>query len=213
MASAAPITCWTLGSPRRIGGYGRPSWLINHQATAPIRQGGCGRSLRRLGGTGALLGRVARRLPPAALADTGELGVTYATGDWPFDGSMRHWLDRTHNSRSAPLPPHPNLSLDRHRIRRSALPPADSGDPPRFNERSGAPRRRGHGRSARSSRPDCRLAVSLAVRERGQCPSRVFAVQHHSDLHRLRPRDDRRPRATCWTASTQGSFLKITTCT
>jgi hypothetical protein len=29
---------------------------------------------------------------PLALAS---LGVTCTTGDWPFDGPMRHWLDRT----------------------------------------------------------------------------------------------------------------------
>ena len=68
-------------------------------------------------GRNRALGRVARRLPPAALAGTRELGVTCTTGDWPFDGSMRHWLDE-HNCRSAPRPPHPNLSLDRRRIRR-----------------------------------------------------------------------------------------------
>jgi hypothetical protein len=38
-----------------------------------LQRGGQGWSLRRLGGTGTLLGRVARRLPPAALADTREL--------------------------------------------------------------------------------------------------------------------------------------------
>ena len=54
-----------------------------------LQRGGQGRSLRRLGGTGALLGRAARRLPPPALADTRELGGTHTTGDWPFDGSMR----------------------------------------------------------------------------------------------------------------------------
>ena len=43
-----------------------------------LQRGGQGRSLRRLGGTGALLGRVARRLPAAALADTRELNVTRA---------------------------------------------------------------------------------------------------------------------------------------
>src|ERR1700726_2050228 len=77
-----------LADPAQLGREGVPQRHL-------LQRGGQGRSLRRLGGTGALLGRVARRLPPAALADTRELGVTYTTGDWPFDGSIRHWLDRT----------------------------------------------------------------------------------------------------------------------
>jgi hypothetical protein len=77
-----------LADPAQLGREGVPKRHL-------LQRGGQGRSLRRLGGTGALLRRVARRLPPAALADTCELGVTYTTGDWPFDGSMRHWLDRT----------------------------------------------------------------------------------------------------------------------
>ena len=40
-----------------------------------LQRGRQGRPLRRLGRTGALLGRVARRVPAAALADSGELGV------------------------------------------------------------------------------------------------------------------------------------------
>ena len=40
-----------------------------------LQRGGQGRPLRRLGRTGALLGRVARRVPATALADSGELGV------------------------------------------------------------------------------------------------------------------------------------------
>ena len=77
-----------LADPAQLGREGVPQRHL-------LQRGGQGRSLRRLGGTGALLGRVARRLPPAALADTRELGVTYTNGDWPFDGSMRHRLDRT----------------------------------------------------------------------------------------------------------------------
>jgi hypothetical protein len=54
------------------------SWVEKAQPHL-LQRSGQGRSLRRLGGTGALLRRVARRLPPASLADTRELGVTYTT--------------------------------------------------------------------------------------------------------------------------------------
>jgi len=76
----------------------------------------------------------------------------------------------------------------------------------RLTERSGAPRRRGAGRSGRSSRPDYRLAISLAVRGRERCHSRVSAIQHRSDLDRLQPRDDRKLRETCQVASAQVMF-------
>src|SRR6185436_18361980 len=62
-----------LADPTQLGREGVPQRHL-------LQRGGQGRSLRRLGGTGALLGRVARRLPPAALADTRELGVTYTRG-------------------------------------------------------------------------------------------------------------------------------------
>ena len=59
-----------LADPAQLGREGIPQRHL-------LQRGGQGRSLRRLGGTGALLGRVARRLPAAALADTRELNVTY----------------------------------------------------------------------------------------------------------------------------------------
>ena len=52
-----------LADPAQLGREGVPQRHL-------LQRGEQGRSLRRLGGTGALLGRVARRLPPAALADT-----------------------------------------------------------------------------------------------------------------------------------------------
>ena len=55
-----------LADPAQLGREGVPQRHL-------LQRGGQGRSLRRLGGTGALLGRVARRFPPAALADTREL--------------------------------------------------------------------------------------------------------------------------------------------
>ena len=48
-------------TPRSLGREGVPQRHL-------LQRGGQGRSLRRLGGTGALLGRAARRLPPAAPA-------------------------------------------------------------------------------------------------------------------------------------------------
>ena len=58
-----------LADPAQLGREGVPQRHL-------LQRGGQGRSLRRLGGTGALLARVARRLPPTALADTRDLGVT-----------------------------------------------------------------------------------------------------------------------------------------
>ena len=52
-----------LADPAQLGREGVPQRHL-------LQRGRQGRSLRRLGGTGALLGRVARRLPPAAVADT-----------------------------------------------------------------------------------------------------------------------------------------------
>src|SRR5262249_435817 len=63
-----------LADPAQLGREGVPQRHL-------LQRGGQGRSLRRLGGTGALFAGVARRLPPAALAETRELGVTCTTGD------------------------------------------------------------------------------------------------------------------------------------
>ena len=51
-----------LADPAQLGRAGIP------QRRHLLQRGGQGRSLRRLGGTGALLGRVARRVPAAAIA-------------------------------------------------------------------------------------------------------------------------------------------------
>ena len=99
--------------------------------------------------------------------------------------------------RQHPPPPRPPRPSRNQRLKRQPLDREEpiclaTGRPWRrstLTERSGTPQRRGDGRSG-SSRSNYRLAVSLTVRERRECHSRVSAVQHSSDLHRLQPQSD-----------------------
>jgi hypothetical protein len=91
----------------------------------------------------------------------------------------------------------------------AASQPTGSGDPPGSPTAGSAPLRRADAILA-SGRLDHRLAVSLAVRERRQRRGRVPAVQHPPDLHRFGPDKELWLLATCWVASAQESFSKIT---
>ncbi len=78
-----------LADPPQLGREGLPQRHL-------LQRGGQGRPLRRLGGTGAFLRRVARRLPPAALAGTREPGITCTTVPGRAHRPPRQRLDRTY---------------------------------------------------------------------------------------------------------------------